>query len=134
MEEQSVMDAKLAVRGVKYTLTLFTTNPYALAHWFVSFYVKKLPPNRKILTEKGYMTKIFPETKELVHLTNYRVNPGITQEKIDDIESMKLNDPLRYDVVGLGLPGIPQGGVYAHLIKHVSRLMQIGNVYTAGLD
>lgn len=38
MEEQSVRDAQLSVRGAKYKLTIYTTNPYALAHWFVTKY------------------------------------------------------------------------------------------------
>lgn len=46
MEEQSVRDAQLAVRGAKYTLTIYTTNPYALSHWFVTKYTKLLPPTR----------------------------------------------------------------------------------------
>lgn len=32
MDENSVNDVKLAVRGAKYTLTMFTTNPYVAGH------------------------------------------------------------------------------------------------------
>lgn len=134
MEEQSVRDARLAVRGAKYALTFFTTNPYSLAHWFVALYTKKLMPNRKILLDKGFMMKEFSEAKELVHYTNYRANPGITKERIQKLEEIRIKDPLLYDVVGIGLPGVEKGGVYAHLIKHVSRLIQPGNIFTAGLD
>jgi|SRR5947199_5828935 len=134
MEEQSVRDAELAIRGAKYTLTVFTTNPYALAHWFVSFYVKKLPPNRSILMREGYQWKYFEEQKELVHMTNYRVNPALPPASIAKIEYFKDRDPSFYDIVGIGLPGVPKGGVYAHLLRFISRLTQEGNIYTAGLD
>lgn len=69
-----------------------------------------------------------------MHYTNYRVNPGATPEDIANIEGLRQRDPALYDVVGIGLPGVPKGGVYSHLLKHVSRLIQPGNVYTAGLD
>src|SRR5581483_8198846 len=80
------------------------------------------------------MVQEFPETRELVHFSNYRVNPGAKEEEIKKIEELKVKDPLKYDVVGIGLPGIEEGGVYAHLIKHVSRYLQPGNIFTAGLD
>lgn len=50
------------------------------------------------------------------------------------IEELKIKDPIKYDVVGIGLLGVPEGGAYAHLLKYVSRLIQPGNNYTAGLD
>jgi len=134
MDEVSVQDVKLAVRGAKYKWYFFLTNPYHVAHWFVSFYVKKLLPNRKLLVDNGFMMKALPNTGELVHYTNYRVNPGAKKEDIEAIETLKHKDPIKYDVVGISLPGTSQGGAYAHLLKHVSRLTRPGNVFSAGLD
>jgi hypothetical protein len=81
----------------------------------VSFYTRKLLPNRKTLLDKGYMMKAFPEIKELVHFSNYRVNPAIKEEEVKAIEELRVKDPNIYDVVGIGLPGTTQGGAYAHL-------------------
>jgi len=135
MEKQSVREAKLAIRGAKYRLLFYTTNPYHLTHWFVDFYTKRFPPNRRILTEKGFQAKEFSDTKELFHYTNYRVNKeNLEKEYIKEIESLKQDDPFLYDVVGIGLPGVSHGGLYSHLMKHISRLLQPGNIYSAGLD
>jgi len=60
MEEQSVRDAQLSVRGAKYKLTIFTTNPYALAHWFVTKYTKLLSPNKNTLLKLGYQWEFLP--------------------------------------------------------------------------
>jgi hypothetical protein len=32
------------------------------------------------------------------------------------------------------MPGVPSGGVYANLLKHVSRLIQPGDTYSCGID
>lgn len=134
MEENSVRDAELAVRGAKHTLTLYTTNPYGMSQWFVAYYVKRFKPQRNILLREGYQWKFFPEDKSIFHYTNYRVNPGISQAHINNIEILREKDPATYDVVGIGLPGVPYGGVYAHLLKHSSKLLQPTNTYSLGLD
>jgi len=67
-------------------------------------------------------------------MTNYRVNPALPPASIAKIEYFKDRDPSFYDIVGIGLPGVPKGGVYAHLLRFISRLTQEGNIYTAGLD
>ena len=134
MEEQSVRDARLAVRGARYNLTIYTTNPYALAHWFVNKYTKMLPPNRYTLLNKGYQWSFLENERALMHYTNYRVNPAISPQKVEETESLRDKDPAFYDVVGIGLPGVPKGGVYAHLLKHSSRLIQPVNTFSLGLD
>ena len=70
----------------------------------------------------------------MVHYTNYRVNPVISSDNVREIEKLRTTDPALYDVVGIGLPGVPEGGVYAHLLKHCSRLLQPTNTYSLGLD
>lgn len=69
-----------------------------------------------------------------MHYTNYRVNPAISPTQIEEIEKLRNRDPALYDVVGIGLPGVPSGGVYAHLLKHSSRLLQPSNTYSLGVD
>ena len=53
---------------------------------------------------------------------------------MEEIENLRDRDPAKYDVAGIGLPGVPEGGVYSHLLKHVSRLVQPVNTFTLGLD
>ena len=74
------------------------------------------------------------KSNSLMHYTNYRVNPAITEAQKENIENLREKDPALYDVVGIGLPGVTSGGVYAHLLKHSSRLLQPTNTYSLGLD
>jgi len=62
-----------------------------------------------------------------MHYINYRVNPSLSSQDIENIENLRTKDPALYNVVGIGLPGVPSGGVYAHLLKHCSRLLQPTN-------
>lgn len=93
-----------------------------------------LKPNRNILLREGCQWDLFPSSKSMVHYTNYRVNPVISKDNVEAIEYLRDRDPAKYDVTGIGLPGVPEGGVYSHLLKHVSRLTQPVKTFSLGLD
>jgi hypothetical protein len=50
------------------------------------------------------------------------------------LNPIEKETPALYDVVGIGLPGVPNGGLYSPLLKHSSRLLQPTNTYSLGLD
>jgi len=65
MEEQSVRDAQLAVRGAKYTLTLYTTNPYAIS--LIDLLVIML--NYSPLVELNYLKQVISGSSFLSIIT-----------------------------------------------------------------
>jgi len=50
------------------------------------------------------------------------------------IEELKITDPTRYEWAAIGMPGVESGGVYGHLLRHVSRILQPYTVISGGLD
>jgi len=130
--EKDIWAVDQAVRGAKYDIKVFTTNPWHLAHYYIKYLNTKFPFNRKLLASQGYQWTVLG--KELFHYANYRVNKFITAQKAKELEDMKFQDENEWKIISLGLPGVPSGGVYANLMKHVSRLIQPGDIYSCGID
>ena len=55
--EKDIRAVNQAVRGAKYDIKIFTTNPWHLAHYYISYLNKNYPFNKKLLLEKGYQWK-----------------------------------------------------------------------------
>ena len=121
-----------AVRGAKYLMEVFTTNPWHAANPYISYLNTSFPFNQVPLLGEGFQWKVIG--KELFHYTNYRVNPSVTPQYIETLESMKFQDENEWKIISIGLPGVPSGGVYANLLKHISRLTQPGDIYSCGID
>jgi hypothetical protein len=54
-----------------------------------------------------------------MHYTNYRVNPAISPQKVEETESLRDKDPAFYDVVGIGSgEGVPTSLLSPSLIPY----------------
>jgi len=71
--EKDIQAVDQAVRGSKYLISVYTTNPWHLAHWYISYLNKRFPFNRSPLEKHGYQWKYFKEDRELFHYANYPI-------------------------------------------------------------
>ena len=109
-----------------------TTNPWHASNPYIKYLNTNFPFSRTKLEREGYQWKA--KGKELFHYANYRINPVISAKDVETLEMMKWEDENEWKIISLGLPGVPSGGVYTHLLKNVSRILQDGDIYTCGID
>lgn len=110
-----------SIRGVtaeglfkQFTLTL---NPWNERHWIKRRFFDADSP------------EIFTDT------TNYTCNEWLDEADRKIFEDMKIRNPRRYQVAGLGDWGIVEGLVYENWVEQAFTLEDIGNAKTAaGLD
>lgn len=103
-EEIDIQSINLAIRGAKHLIKVSTTNPDKLHNYYITYLNKKYPFNKELLLRYGYQQKYFSENKELFHYSNWRVNPFITKEAREEIESLKIKSPADYAIASIGMP------------------------------
>jgi len=131
-EEVDIQSVDLAIRGAKHLVKVSTTYPDALFNWYIAYLDGNFPFNKNVLLKKGYQWTL--KGKELFHYSNYRVNPFISKKEVENIESLRDRELSKWAVASIGLPGVLSGGVYSNLMPRVSRLLQEGDIFSAGLD
>nr|AHM25009.1 hypothetical protein [Rhizophagus sp. DAOM 213198] len=60
-EEKDIQAIDQAIRGAKYLIKVYTTNPWALHNWYISYLDKKFPFSKAKLLKDGYQWKYFPD-------------------------------------------------------------------------
>jgi phage terminase large subunit len=121
-----------------------TFNPWNEKHWIKErfFDVRK---NEKVVTElsNGIIKRFTTESGEnidtLAKTTNYMMNEWLDKGDLANFEEMKVNNPRRYRVAGLGEWGIVEGVIYENWTDkerfNVDEVKRIPGVHSAfGLD
>lgn len=86
-------------------------NPWNEGHWLNEKFFKDKPLGMEDLEAKG-MTIHEDNDLELVMTTNYKTNEFLSEQDIQQFERMKLINPKRYAIEGMGNWGIATGLVF----------------------
>lgn len=113
--EEEFEKINFSIRGYRPAGTVnrmtFTFNPWADVHWINERFFKGRPLNSDELETTG-RTIHYMDDNELVMSTNYKVNEFLSEQDISQFELMRIRNPKRYSVAGLGNWGIATGLVY----------------------
>lgn len=108
---------------------VYSFNPWEEGNVVVNKVVESLKPDEDILEEKGKMEKLtkavmrVPDKRysdgyakipveRLFMITNYKINEFLTDMDRAVYEEMKIKEPTRYRVEGLGMPGVEPGNIF----------------------
>ena len=135
-EENEIFDIREAFRGNNNVLWIFSSNPWNLSHWLISYCHAKNKFSEYQLEKFGqqFRTIITNGTRELFHYTNWRVNELLPESDIKQIKQVKFISPQRARVVDIGLPGQEKGAIYGHAIDKVSGKLSDMSLFQGGLD
>lgn len=103
MEEDSFNKVDMSIRGQLpegyYKQIIITFNPWSEKHWLKKRFFDAEDPNILAMT------------------TNYMCNEWLGPDDVALFENMKINNPRRYNIEGLGNWGIAEGLVYENFIE-----------------
>lgn len=134
-DERTIAALKEAVRGSKYKTILYRTNPWLAANWYIRTRHAQVPLDEKCMLE-GSGNQFQVVGKKVYHYARWTINPNLQQPEIDQLEDLRVNNPLRAKTVYYGLPGAYEGMVFADSMHKIATnfAFQRWEEFTAGID
>ncbi len=128
------------IRGYKYLIIIYASNPWSIMNWYVALVSEKLPQIEAILKTKHQQFKYDAKNRELIHHTTYKLNPFVSEDEREQLEQLEIRDPNRARVSVYGMAGIAEGAVYSGYYERILPLQQNPNweyktdYFTGGID
>lgn len=139
------MDIKMAMRNYKNIIYITSSNPKLKTHWSVRAMLEYANPIKKTMIEKGSMLFIdgcyydkqippYEPFKRLVHFSNWRINPFLTEDMKEEFYWMEKNHPFRAEVESYGMPGMIAGGILTNYLHYILPTLTPCSIYVGGVD
>ncbi len=113
-----------AIRGYKYFIIIYATNPWSIMNWYVEYINQLLPFNEHLLRKDYQQFKYDKKNRRLIHYSSFKTNPYITADEIEQFKELEIMDPQRARISVYGLPGIAEGSVYSGYYEAILPLAQ----------
>lgn len=132
---ETVNAVLVAIRGIKYQTTVFRSNPYHLANWYVQKCYREVNVDEGLMLE-GNGNQLEEKEGILYHYMRCDVNPFIEKPSWDYLNRIKKDNPLLARTEYYGLPGSTTGLVFASLMNRITTKfsMERWGKWTAGVD
>lgn len=111
-----------AIRGAKQELQIKMSNPDSIFQDYIAYCAENLPFNKELLLQNGEMYKMIKEKNinKMFHYTNFRINPYLTRDKINQLMDLEKRDPIKYNVWGNGMPGNIEGSIFGYYLTQLT--------------
>lgn len=134
--DKKTVDAVLvAIRGIKYQTSIFRSNPYHLANWYVQECYNQVMVDEKNMLE-GEGNQLEEKNDTLYHYMRADVNQFIDKPNLRYLERIKIDNPRLAKTEFYGLPGNLEGMVFADILHKIKTQFQMKKweEFTAGVD
>lgn len=123
-----------AVRGIKHYLKIKASNPDNEYQDYIKYCSERVPFNERELDENGYQFKIVKELgkTKLFEYANYQINPYLTEAQVNEFKELKVLDPIKYKIWGLGMPGKLEASIFGHYMNQIQAGDNFVPTYFAG--
>ncbi len=118
-----------AVRGYKYFIIIYASNPWSIKNWYIAECNQTLRFDERTMRSKFQQFKFNPRTRTVNHYTSYMLNDYVSQDEKDQLTRLLRVDPVRARVSVLGMPGIAEGTVYSGYFEKIGDLRNLPQWY-----
>lgn len=134
-EKQAI---RFALGNAKKIVSITSCNPDSLLQQHISYMNDIVPFNLEIMKNKNEQIKslIHNNRFKLFHYTNWKVNKeNLTNDIINNLEELKILDPIKAQSWYYGVPSILQGSIFARYLDKLNTILdfQVKKI-TGGLD
>ncbi len=129
IDETKTYAIEEAVRGYKYFLTIYASNPWTIMNWYIEQANNEQRFDERLLKRDSQQFKFIPKTRTALHYTTFKLNKYVSDDEKDQLHSLLRTDPQRARVSVLGMPGLAQGSVYGGYYEQIRPLRDCSNWY-----
>ncbi|WP_339047053.1 hypothetical protein [Spiroplasma endosymbiont of Colias croceus] len=127
-----------ALGNAKKTIKIRSCNPDNIYQYFITYMNERVPFNLEIMKCNNEQIKSIEENQmfKLFHYSNWKVNShNLKQDKINNLEELKILDPIKAQSWYYGVPSVLQGAIFARYLDKVNTELdfQVSKI-TGGLD
>ncbi|WJG71177.1 hypothetical protein [Spiroplasma ixodetis] len=127
-----------ALGNAKKIIKIRSCNPDNIYQYFIEYMNNRVPFNLEIMKSNNEQIKSIFENNifKLFHYSNWKVNThNLLQDKINDLEELKILDPIKAQSWYYGVPSILNGAIFARFLDKVNTKLDFQPYYfRAGLD
>ena len=153
VKKETYENTRMCIRGKLpdgyFRQTVASFNPWSSEHFIVKKITQRLTPDEEILSRDGKQELIVEEeqefeylgkkvkenTKQLLMITNYKLNEFLDIKDYAAYERMRKEDPERYRTAGLGMPGIALGLIFKNWrVEDTEKYKNMFELVRRGLD
>ncbi len=136
--QQEFQAITFALGNAKKRIKIKSCNPDNIYQYFIEYMNKIVPFNLEIMKSKNEQIKSVFENNifKLFHYSNWKVNAhNLTLDMINDLEELKVLDPIKAQSWYYGVPSILTGAIFARYLDKVNTKLdfQVSKI-TGGLD
>lgn len=137
--KKNFQEIESAIRGAEKRLRIKMSNPDSQYQDYIAYCIKRVRFNEKILETKGQQLTTIKENEiiKIFHYTNYMTNPYLTKDEVLNMLEMKVLDPVKYKIWGIGMPGNTESSIFGHYLDKVeeNNLKDFRTItFTGGVD
>ncbi len=136
--QQEFQAITFALGNAKKRIKIKSCNPDNIYQYFIEYMNKIVPFNLEIMKSKNEQIKSVFDNNifKIFHYSNWKVNAhNLTLDMINDLEELKVLDPIKAQSWYYGVPSILTGAIFARYLDKVNTKLdfQISKI-TGGLD
>ncbi len=136
--QQEFQAITFALGNAKKRIKIKSCNPDNIYQYFIEYMNKIVPFNLEIMKSKNEQIKSVFDNNifKLFHYSNWKVNAhNLTLDMINDLEELKVLDPIKAQSWYYGVPSILTGAIFARYLDKVNTKLdfQVSKI-TGGLD
>ncbi|WP_395473119.1 hypothetical protein [Spiroplasma endosymbiont of Nomada rufipes] len=136
--QQEFQAITFALGNAKKRIKIKSCNPDNIYQYFIEYINNIVPFNLEIMKSKNEQIKSVFDNNifKLFHYSNWKVNAhNLTLDMINDLEELKVLDPIKAQSWYYGVPSVLQGAIFARYLDKVNTKLdfQVSKI-TGGLD
>lgn len=133
--QQEFQAITFALGNAEKTIKIRSCNPDNIYQYFIEYMNKIVPFNLDLMKENNEQIKSVFDNNifKLFHYSNWKINKhNLKQDKINNLEELKILDPIKAQSWYYGVPSVLQGAIFARYLDKVKTKLEFEPYYMRG--